>query len=124
MALTISNEVRKAALDGIAALFNSGLFKLDTSGDAELAKPVFNATAFGAATTANPSVATANAFTADTGITAGTIAKFLLQTSGGSTRINGSVGVGSGDLQVSDNVIPGDATEVTVASFQLSLSLS
>jgi hypothetical protein len=34
------------------------------------------------------------------------------------------VGVGSGDLQVSDNVIPADATEVTVASFQLSLQIT
>lgn len=124
MALTISNEVRKAALDGITALLNSGQFRLLTSGDSELAMPTFGATAFGAATTASPSVATANSLTADTTITAGTIGKFDLRTSGGSSRIAGTVGVGSGDLQVSDNVIPGTATSVNVSSFQLSLQLS
>ncbi len=124
MALTISNEVRKAALDGITALLNSGLMQLNSSAPAELAKPVFNSTAFGAATTANPSVATANAFTADSTITAGTIATFQMQTSGGSARISGTVGVGSGDLQVSDNVIPGTATSVTLSALSLSLSLS
>lgn len=124
MAITVTNEFKKACLDGGAAVFNSGFFRLDTSGDVELAKPVFNATAFGAATTASPSVATANAFTPDDSVTAGTIAKFLLQTSGGSTRISGSVGVGSGDLQVSDNVISGDVTEVTVSNFQLSLQIT
>lgn len=124
MALTISNEVRKAALDGITALLNSGQFRLLTSGDSELAMPTFGSTAFGAATTASPSVATANSLTADTTITPGTIGKFDLRTSGGSSRIAGTVGVGSGDLQVSDNVIPGTATSVNVSSFQLSLQLS
>ncbi len=124
MALTIANEVRKAALDGITALLNSGLMQLNSSAPAELAKPVFNSTAFGAATTASPSVATANAFTADSGITAGTIATFQMQTSGGSARISGTVGVGSGDLQVSDNVIPGTATSVTLSALTLSLQLS
>lgn len=124
MALTIANEVRKAALDGITALLNSGQFRLLTAADAELAMPTFGATAFGAATTASPSVATANALTADTTITAGTIGKFDLRTSGGVSRIAGTVGVGTGDLQVSDNVIPGTATSVNLSSFQLSLQLS
>ena len=125
MALTIANEVRKAALDGITPLFNSGFFKLDSAADAELAKLTFNATAFAAASTASPSVAASNAITADTGVTAGTITKFLLQTSGSATRINGTVGVGSGDLQVTDNVIPSGATEVSCAGgLSLSLQLS
>lgn len=122
--MVVSNEVKKAALDGVVALFNSGKFRLDTSADAELATPTFGATSFGAATTASPSVATANALTADSTPTAGTIAKFLLQTSGSATRISGSVGVGSGDLQVSDNVIPADATSVNVSSFQLALQIT
>lgn len=124
MAWTIANAVRKAANDGIAALLNSGQARLLTSGDVELAMPTFNATAFGAATTANPSVATANTFTADSSVTAGTIAKVDFRTSGGVTLIAGSVGVGSGDFQISDNVIPGGATSVTVSALTLSLSLS
>jgi hypothetical protein len=124
MALTIANEVRKAGLDGIAALFNGGQFRLLSSAPAELAMPTFNATAFGAATTASPSVAAANAFTADSSITAGTIATFDMRTSGGSSRISGTVGVGSGDLQISDNVIPGSATSVTISALNMSLQLS
>lgn len=124
MALTIAAEVKKAACDGITALFNSGQFRLLTGADAELAMPTFGATAFGAATTASPSVATANALTADATITAGTIGKFDLRTSGAASRIAGTVGVGSGDLQVTDNVIPGTATSVNVTSFTLSLQLT
>lgn len=123
MALTVTNEVNKAALDGICALFNSGKFRLDTSADAELATPTFGATAFGAATTASPSVATANALTADSTLSDGTIAKFLLQTSGSATRISGSVGIGSGDLQVSDNVITEETTSVNIVAFQLILQI-
>jgi hypothetical protein len=63
--------------------------------------------------------------TADTSVTAGTITKFLIRTSGAATRINGSVGVGSGDLQVTDNVIPSGATEVSCSGgITLSLQLS
>lgn len=121
MALTIANEVRKAALDGITALLNSGQFRL-LDGGVECAMPTFGATAFGAATTADPSVATANAMTADSSITpSAVIDGFDLRTSGGSSRIAGTVGVGSGDLQVADATIPADATSVSWASFQLSL---
>lgn len=125
MALTIANECRKAALDGITALLNAGQFRLLTSGDVELANLTFAATAFAAASTASPSVAVSNTITADNTVTAGTIAKFDLRTSGASSRIAGSVGVGSGDLQVSDNVIPGTATSVTcTGGLQLSLQLT
>jgi hypothetical protein len=113
MAISVANEFKKACLDGGLALLNSGQFRLLTSGDSELANLTFGSTAFGAATTASPSVATSAAITADSSVTAGTIAKFELRTSGGSNRITGSVGVGSGDLQVSDNVIPGSATSVS-----------
>ena len=116
MALTIQNEVKKAALDGITALIAK--IRLDSAADAELATLPLS---WGAATTASPSVAVATA-TTDTSVTAGTIAKFLLRTAGDATRINGTVGVGSGDLQVSDNVIPGGATQVS-SSGGISLSL-
>ena len=119
MAVTIANECRKAALDAIAALITN--IRFDSSADAELAVLPLS---WGAATTASPSVAVATA-TADTSVTAGTITKFLMRTSGNATRINGSVGVGSGDLQVTDNVIPSGATQVTSAGgISLSLSLS
>ena len=113
MAISVANECKAAALAGITALLNSGQFRLLTGADAELANLTFGSTAFGTPTTASPSVATSNAITADAAITAGTIAKFELRTSGAATRISGTVGVGTGDLQVSDTVIPGTATSVS-----------
>lgn len=120
---SFANETKAAALNGITALLNSGTFRVLTSGDAELAAPVFASTAFGAATTASPSTATAAALTADTSITAGTFTKFEMRTSGASTRISGSVGVGSGDIQVADNVIPGTATSFNISGLVISLQL-
>jgi hypothetical protein len=112
MTISVANEFKKACLDGGCALLNSGQFRFLTGASAELANLTFASTAFGAATTASPSVATSGTITADSSVTAGTIALFELRTSGGSNRITGSVGVGSGDLQVSDNVIPASATSV------------
>lgn len=122
MALTIASEVKQAALNGITALFNNGLFVLQEAGPAELATLTFGATAFAAASNASPSVAVSNAIGSDASPSAGTITLFQLQTSGAAVRINGTVGVGSGDLQVSDNVIPGGATGVSCPG-GLSLSL-
>lgn len=113
MPISVANECKAAALNGLCALLNSGQFRLLTSADAELANMTFASTAFGSATTASPSVATSNAITADASVTAGTVTKFELRTSGGATRLSGSVGVGTGDIQVSDNVIPGTATSVS-----------
>lgn len=119
MALTIANECRKAALDGITALITK--IRFDSAADAELAILPLS---WGAATTASPSVAVGTA-TADTTVTAGTITKFLMRTAGDANRINGTVGVGSGDLQVTDNVIPSGATEVScTGGISLSLQLS
>ena len=124
MALTVADAFEQACLNGGLALLNSGFFKLMTSADAELAKLTFGATAFQAAT-GNPASATSNAITKDTSITAGTIAKFALQTSGSADRINGSVGTSGADLNVTNNVIPADATEVTCdAGLTITLSLS
>lgn len=113
MVMSIANECKAAGLNGITALLNSGEFRLLNASDAELAKLLFAATAFAAASVASPSVALSNSITPDTSITAGTATKFELRTSGGANRITGTIGVGSGDLQVSDNVIPGTATSVS-----------
>jgi len=108
---TYANETKAAALNGITGILNSGQFRLLTSGSSELANLTLGT--FASATTASPSSATCASITADSTVTAGTIALFELRASGGSTRISGSVGVGSGDIQVSDNVIPGTATSVS-----------
>ncbi len=113
MAISVANEFKAACLAGGCALLNSGQLRWLTSADAELANLTFGSTAFGTPTTASPSVATSNAITADASVTAGTIAKFEMRTSGAATRISGSVGVGTGDIQISDTVIPGTATSVS-----------
>lgn len=117
---TFANECRKAALDGITSLLTGGNIWLATSGDAELA--VTPISSIGAATTASPSVAVLTMGN-DTSPTPGTIAKFAVRTSGNSNRISGSVGVGTGDLQVTDNVVPSGATEVSWVSDEFTLSL-
>lgn len=127
MALTIANEVRQAALNGIAALFNSGQFRLLATAT-ELANLTFASTAFQGATNANPSTALSNAITADNTVTPGTINAFELRTSAGAVRISGTVSTiaaGTGDLQITDVVIPGTATSVTcTGGLTLSLNLS
>ena len=124
MALTIADAFEQACLNGGLALLNNGFFLLTTGADAELAKLTFGATAFAAAS-GNPASATSNAITKDTSITAGTIAKFQLQTSGGVARVSGSVGTSGADLNVTNNVIPAEATEVTCdAGLTITLSLS
>jgi hypothetical protein len=121
MALTIANECRKAALDGITGLLTGGDIRFDTSANAELAVLPLS---WAAASTASPSTAVGTAAT-DTSVTAGTIAKFLLRTSGAATRINGSVGTTGTDLVVTDNVIPSGATQVSCSGgITLSLQLS
>lgn len=124
---TVANECNKAALDGITALLNGGDFRLAATADAELAVLPLQTSggAFGAATTAAPAVATSNAIGSDASPTPGTIVAFQLRTSGAANRISGTVGTSGADLNVTDNVIPGDATEVTcTGGLQLSLLIS
>lgn len=124
---TIDNTIHKAACDGIVALFNSGYVKLIESPSTELARPQFGATAFGAATAANPAVATANSFTADTSVTAGTITLCEFLASNGSTvLLAGSVGTSGADLVLSSVTIPSGATSVTFtdSSFTFSVAVS
>lgn len=126
MAWTINNLVKAAALDGICALFNSGQIRLENASSAELATPTFGATAFAAASNASPSVALSNSITAaSSSITAGTIAFIDFRTSGGSSRIRGSVGTSGADYNVSDNVIPSGTTSVGIpggVSFSLQIT--
>ena len=124
MALTIANECRAAALNGVAALLNGGDFRLLTSGSSQLAKLGLASTAFAAASNASPSIASSGSITPDAAPVAGTIAKFELRTSGGAARISGSVGTSGADMNVSDTVIPAEATQVSCSGLTLSLTLA
>jgi len=121
MALTIANECRKAALDGITGLLTGGDIRFNSAADAELAVLPLS---WAAASNASPSAAVGTA-TTDTSVTAGTITKFLLRTSGAATRINGTVGTTGTDLVVTDNVVPSGATQVSCSGgITLTLQLS
>ena len=125
MALTITNEVRKAALDGALALVSGGSFQLtNTAGGAGAELASLPISSVGAATTASPSVAVLS-LTADSSVTAGTILGFNIKTSGAANRISGNVGTSGSDLNVTDNVIPGGATSVSCpGGISISLTLS
>ena len=128
MTISVANEFKAACLAGGVALFNGGAFRLLDAGAAELASLGFNTPAFGTPTTASPSVATTAGsppLVPDTSITAGTIASFELRTSGNALRLSGSVGVGTGDIQVSSVTIPGSATSVSCpGGMTISLQIS
>lgn len=123
---TIDNTIHKAACDGIVATFNSGYLALLASDNTELARPGFAATAFGAGTTANPSVATAASMTADNNVTDGTIAKCIFYASNGTTVLLAGDAATSGTvaLTLSSVTIPSGATSVTFTDDSLTFSVA
>lgn len=126
MALTFNNSAPKAALDAITALLAGGDFQLRASAT-PLADLLFQTSggAFGAGTSANPSVAVSTTIADDTTPIAGTIDNFRLTNAGGTAIISGSVGTSGSDLNVTNNVIPSGATSVSCpGGLTLSLQLS
>jgi hypothetical protein len=132
MALTIADKFERGALDGATATFNTGTadpsgdFRLLTSADAELALLILAAQAFAAATSAGGlASALSGTITKDTSITSGTIGKFQLRDRDNVALLSGTVATSGADLNVTDNVIPPTATEVTCDSgLTLTLQLS
>lgn len=127
MAMTWSNGSNKAACDARAARLNSGYIDIYTSGFSTLlARVGLGATAFGAGTTATPSVATANATTRDEDAPAGgDAAVFHLVASDGTTvEASGTVTVagGGGDLTLVGTVTIAAGQPFEVASFAISQS--
>lgn len=131
MATRISNQAAKAATDALTALLNggpaAGYVEIRTGtqpasvgtaasgtllGTLTLSDP-----AFGAATTASPSVATASAITGDTAADAtGTAGWFRGYDSTGATVIDGNVTAtgGGGDMTLSStSIITGGAINIS-----------
>lgn len=80
--------------------------------------------AFGNATTASPSVATANAITSDTSADAsGTAGWFRAYTSGGTGVIDGSVGTSGADLNLDTTTVVAGGT-IAVTSWTVSMPTS
>lgn len=124
MAWTIALAVKQAALNGITALFSNGHARLLNASDEELARPAFAFTPFGVANGSNPPQAAAAAMTADTTITAGTVTKIQFRTSADVLLINGTVGTSGADFNVTNNVIPAEATSVNLTGMVFSLDIA
>ena len=118
MAVTHPTAVRNAiadlVVDRVDAGAGAGTLEFQTSGDVEVATLTFSDPAFG---NASSGVATANAITADSSATGGTIAKARLKDSTGTEVCACSVTAtgGGGDIQLNSVVISA-AQQVSVTS--------
>lgn len=117
MAVTLSTTLRNTICTAVTAAIDGGSgpgkLVMQTSGDVTVATLTFADPSFGSPDTG---VATANSVVSDTNAAGGTIAKFKITDSNGTTVLNGSVGlVGSGaDMEIS-NVIIGAGDTVAVS---------
>ena len=119
MAVTLENATKSAACNAIVDLIDAGagagtLVLYLANGSTEVATLTFSDPAFG---NASNGVATASAITSDTSATgnaaAATIAKFL--DSDATVVLSCSVGIGTGDIQLSNNVIAAGETVAITA---------
>jgi hypothetical protein len=130
MATRIATLAAKTGLDAITALLNSGTVEIRTGSQPAtvgtaasgtlLGTLSLSATAFGAATTASPAVATANAITGDTSAdatgTAGWFRAYRSSGNGSTAIIDGSITAsgGGGDMIMSSvSVVAGGTLDVT-----------
>lgn len=124
MAITMSNAAAKAMCDALVDLIDvggGGDLVLYTSGDVEVATLPLSATAFGAATTASPSVATAASITDDSSATGGSLSGgyHAFENNAGTEIFRGSVGTSGADLNLSSLTI-GAGTVVSCSSYTVS----
>ncbi len=136
MTTRISTGAAKAANDALVALLNSGTLEIRTGSQPAtvataasgtlLGTLTLSATAFGAATTASPSVATANAITSDTSAdatgTAGWFRAYRSAGNGSTATIDGSITAtgGGGDMTL-DSVSVVAAGTIAVTAWTISM---
>lgn len=122
MAVTHSSAVRTGMADFVVDQLDEGTppgtLVFETSGDVEVATLTLGNPAFGAAASGT---ATANAITADTSATGGTIAKARLKNAAGTDKIICSVTAtgGGGDIELSSVIISAGQT-VSITSLTYS----
>ena len=117
MAVTHGATTRTVIADAVVDRIDvggTGTLVFDTSGDVEVATLTFSATAFGAA---SGPTATANAITADSSATGGTIAKVKLVGVTHGSVVMGSVTAtgGGGDIEL-NSVVVSAGQQVSVSS--------
>lgn len=125
MSITWSSGSSKAACDARAARLDGGLLRIYTAAFATLlAELTLDDPAFGAATAAIPSVATANPITRDESAAAGGVAAVFraYQSDGMTVEFSGTVSTvgGGGDLELVGTTTIAAGQPVEVASFYLS----
>ena len=118
-----------AALNAVTALLNTGTIEFrdgtqpadpdTTATGVLLATLTFGATAFGAGTTARPSVATANSITSGTAGNSSTVTWTRWKASGGAAIFDCSAGASACDINLTPSVI---TSGQTVALTSLTLS--
>ena len=135
-AFFVTNAVAKAMMDtfntkvdsGTAAVINIYSGTPPATADAALssndllAQLTMSTTAFGAATTANPSVVTANAITADSSADSTNTATFfrILDQSAGTVVCQGTVGTATADMILNTVAITsGSTVSITAATVSL-----
>lgn len=124
MALTHSATAAKAMTDASVDLIDAGSTNATgavvfmTSGDIEVATCNFANPAYGAGTSAAPSVATANAISSDTNATGGTVAKFKHVNRDEVTVHLGSVTAtgGGGDYEMTSVTVAASETVAVTSS--------
>jgi hypothetical protein len=110
-------------VDLIDAGAGAGKLIFADSGDLTVAALTFSDPAFGGAGTVTAGVATAEAITSDTNAVGGTIAKVRIQDSNAATVMAPTVGVGSGEIQISSLSI-GVGDTVTMSSLTVTMPAS
>lgn len=128
MALTLQDTVRNAMCDAMVDLIDAGgagtcEIKSAASlvaGTNEVATVTFSATAFGAASSGQ---ATAASITSDTSATGGTAGFFTVFSGAGTALWQGTVGSGSGDIDLSSTTIGAGAT-VSITSWTVTVPAS
>jgi hypothetical protein len=122
MALTHQQSALQAATDAVTALVDAasptpGSVIFEDSGNSEVATLTFSDPAFGAANAAG--VATANAITADSNATGGTLDHGKIIDGAAQEVWRGDCGVGSGDFDFNKlTVNAGDTVEITSFQYQ------
>ena len=133
MTTRITQASAKTSLDAFTALLNTGYIEIRTGAQPATADTAatgtllgtlpLSATAFGAATTASPSIATANAITSDSDADdTGTAGWFRAYTTGDVAVIDGDItttGVGTGDMLLDNTSIVAGGT-IAVSSWTIS----
>lgn len=120
---TLETAARNAAVNAVTALIDNsgpGDIRFETGASAEVATLTFAATAF---TGATAGVDTADTIVSDSDAAGGTIDHALLRDGAGATIVTATVGVGTGDIQMSSLVI-GVADTVSISSMTMTMPAS